>query len=548
MIFFSDGYGRYQINAFAASIDHPIDYSKEVFSKFSGGYTSEFSVEWSNSTDEEKAAFLTEHHEIAHHSLLHSTSVGILLWRINQIIFRDIHFLSDKLQENNVVIPHGSVPRVWLKGRCLSSEFSDPRLGEYCEAVVNAIEDLTKLKEILFHPAASTKYSDYTLTQFSELMNRCFEYIAARCGLPWNGNWCTELPPSTKLFNEELSFNARDMFEVHAIARELWIMRAFNDFAGLSQRIESACDLYGDCFTFISENFEKDDEVGFYINPIQEVVLLACSSGLDITACDSSGMLRVEDHIPWWRLKRLLKTDEEINSPSINGEYFILSLQHCGRLSESPIHTQNSNWTEFHARVGDMNIEKEIKSVISLGTDVLIHFLKNGVSYNANYLANTLENGPTDEGYRKWYDSLYRNICLIEYEDEVWFNSLDSYADAFESFPIMQLNSDGFSYLTAPYMPIIGIVLVSTLVNSAICAYEGNFSPKVQSIVKKLKKSIVSEMANYKIPNATEEDIKMYQDFIKMKIDIYLESAVDRFIAPPFSGRHSIFSDNGNYY
>ena len=116
-VLFSGNDGVYDVSFFAASIGHTIDQSRSVFERLTGGQLSDFREAWRGMSADDRRAYLLEQHEFAHHALMFSTPAGVLNWRINQIISRDIQWILRKCADYGVSFPSGTPPRTVLSKR-----------------------------------------------------------------------------------------------------------------------------------------------------------------------------------------------------------------------------------------------------------------------------------------------------------------------------------------------------------------------------------------------------------------------------------------------
>ena len=102
--------GTYGSNFFGYSVTHAIAESRRVLSALNGNYVNNKAV-WKNASAQDKRLFLLEQHESAHHHLLTSTPCGLLLWRLNQVISRDISWAKRKVAPYGVTPQRYAIPR-----------------------------------------------------------------------------------------------------------------------------------------------------------------------------------------------------------------------------------------------------------------------------------------------------------------------------------------------------------------------------------------------------------------------------------------------------
>lgn len=557
MNYFYSRNGCYQLSAFAASLRHSLDSSQEVFNKFSGKLLSQFSDEWNLCSDQEKKCYLVEEHEIAHHSLLHSTPLGVLQWRINQVLHRDIEYISGELAKNQIKVPSDIGLQSWLNSERFSEACKIAGLEaeqiNYYKYIISAIENSILLREILFSTRISNKNS-VSIGEFLKLINKCFKYMAKRCGLSFTTEWTTNLPPETSLFPEHLSFNARDLIEVHAIAREIWILRAFGDIQGAIKRVDQVKNqLYGECFSYLEKHLKTTDLIGFAVFPMQKLVLLACSSALDLTTCQKHNELIIEQHLPWWRLENILnESDRKVSEYG----FLVDSIMCLNKLCSEPVFNLESNWLRYYSfeRKGPNSIDKDkdhlnfimdANNMLSLGMDVQLHIIHQGAKANLDFLTAIIsyKGKPPQPKIEEWHNRLRLSICIIEYENGVWYNDSLNFNHIMKHTDLVK--DPNLKYLNYPFMSIIAVVLMSAYIGRTIGVYQSEIISDIEPIKDKLRSTFEKDInTNFSYDSEMLDSLKAsVQPIIEYFLDHTYNSA-----NVPFSGEHSIFKNHGYYY
>lgn len=298
----SEADGSYDISFFASSVHHSLAFSQEVFEKLSGANFSSLAAVWRACTEDERRAYLLETHESAHHGLLFSTPAGVLLWRLNQVASRDIHYIGRKLRESGVSTPADRSPRKWLNSVDFRASVGDLSIRggpSYLLYVIGELEKILKFRQIVFERQGPVVGQGMTAGEFIALANDVYSYLGDRCGLTVRGRWSTKRPVSSALFPENANFNLVDIAEVHAVAKELFVLRALRDLDGVAKRTsEFEEGPFGKCFRIAKRTAAMPNEIGFNPHAVQQLALLAFSTNVDLPQFEKGEHL-IEEHLPW---------------------------------------------------------------------------------------------------------------------------------------------------------------------------------------------------------------------------------------------------------
>jgi len=496
--------GVYDVSFFAASIRHTIGRSRDVFGQLSGPSLAAFADEWMSMDDEDRQAFLLEHHEFAHHALMFSTPAGVLNWRMNQVISRDVQWVLLKCGDFGVTFPEGATPRelvatkVWQAA--VKRRNDVPRgVKHQLLLTIQGLEDVLLLRSILFGPGAAARHAELTFRDLRRLLNRTFTYLEMRCDATLRKDWRTRLPPDTKVFPPGRDFNLVDIAEVHAIAMELFVLRSIGDLEGLRARAARAArGPYGSAFQIAVEATKNVNELGLSPHQMQLLALISFASGLDV-APKGSGPIYIEDALPWWRFAR--------GAGAVTMEIYSEALANCLALATQPLVGAGSRWLQL-ANVGWYSLRNPsletigavTQTVAALGLDRQIHAVHRGARLNWRYLATQLEASlgkRVDVHFERlsgeaWRGEIQSAVLLVEYKDGLHFDYADYQILYPEGSPYRSTVKDLDSY-GSPSVQLMGQILNGALPRIMYAAYTGCAVPSLEVLKPKLSSYFESE-------------------------------------------------------
>lgn len=524
--FYSDANGVYDISFFSSSVGHSIDNSKKVFSVLTGSSLANFSRQWHRLSKADKQVFLVEHHESAHHSLLFSTPAGTLLWRLNQILSRDINYISRKLSENNLKISKKITPQCWLNGEKFSSELDRVQNltlieKSYFRHVVSAIEKCLYFRKIFFESDAPKDYANLTIGELLDLTNFVYPYIQERCDTSHLIKWTTSLALDSKVFPNGRAFNVLDIAECHAIAKEVFILRALGDLQGAQDRIESSYNgPFAACMQKAVDIANYNNPIGFSPHGVQIAALLACSSSLDLTISESRES-RIEEELPWWRI-----SDRSI----FEGQ----SYESLMSLAGEPIIGPGSNWilfSDFESNSNDNSFENLITTLSSFGLDQQIYNIHRGAECNAKFLVESLQisqTGLNQDAYDEWDNFLFLNKAMVEFTDAILFRGTDVSVIYPEEHPIWELS--GMEQLRLPHYQILSHIINGAIVRQSLALYIRVSIPTIDIIINKIKKYIANEYEGI----TSKTRIQEIQHIAQVVLDVLFK----KHAGLPFESKH----------
>jgi hypothetical protein len=434
----SDGDGVYDISFFAASIGHTAVLSRDISQRLEG-QLSQLGPQWRAASDFEKKAYLLELHESSHHALMYSTPAGVLLWRLNQVISRDISWIFSKLKDLGVVLAKHTTPETNVTDPGWQAAFAtnpgiDQRVSAYLLHVIRSLTDLLLMRSIFFGRDAARTHADLTFGQLIPLLERCYAYLEDRCEVRFVKEWQSHLPKDTLVFPPDKAFNVMDIAEVHAIASELFALRAFGDLEGFGVRRKQAeAGPFAAAFAVAVAPTRHVNDLGLSPHQLQMAALVACSALLDATA--ETKTIYVEEVLPWWRFA----------SKSVLGVDLVMdALRQCMALSTEKLIGPGSNWLKVleHGPIAAsmapdafaVYLQALVTSLTTLGLDLQVYALHQGLSLNWRYLLTTvLESNPhlpappkfERLSYQSWRSELQLAIPLLEYTDDLLFHGID---------------------------------------------------------------------------------------------------------------------------
>ena len=443
---------------------------------------------------------------MAHHALMFSTPVGVLNWRLNQLIARDIGYVFQKCFDFRIPFPKLRAPITILEDEKWQMDFFcrndgiPPGDKAYLCRVINAIQQQLRLRKILFEANTATLFQDLNFGQLLTLLNWFSEYATERCEVPFP-RWKTKLPLATLVFSAGKSFNVVDIAECHAIAEELFVLRALHDSDELHARLERASSgPHGQAIRAAILSMQGVPGDGESPYRIQVAALLACCTSLDRVADDQTTKY-LEDELPWWR----------IGSPELFSPTSIkASLENLLTLSNQPLFTAGSNWLDYGAygigRGGGAadsdgvpanldDISDFLKAHTSFGLDVQAYSIHRSAALNLRFLTTLLMEGSQFEGslpfepagFDEWREQFIA-VGIIEYADEIHFRGIDVNASFGADHPLRK--HPAFDRLTTYEGQLFANIMVGAQARCMYAAYSGKAIPSARILEPKLAKCL----------------------------------------------------------
>lgn len=487
--------GVYDVSFFGASVRHTIDQSRTVFEALSGPSLGAQSGTWQTLSDSDRDAYLLENHELAHHALMYSTPAGVLNWRMNQVISRDIQWLLARCDQHGVTFEDDSPPRALLSTREWQVGFrrrSDVDRGTKREMfrTISGLEDVLQLRRLLFTPGAPQEFVELTFGDLLELLRRAYAYLESRCEVRLNRNWRTKLPHTTRVFPEDRAFNLVDIAEVHAISMELFLLRAVSDLDAFHTRATRArSGPYGIAFGIAANVTKEVNELGMSPNQMQLLSLISFSAALDVVPEDAKPTY-LEEALPWWRFS---------SSNPFSTNVFLDTLQNCLALSTQKLIGEGSRWLQFadvplssFKRPSLSRITEVTKTVASLGLDRQVNAIHAGASLNWRFLATQWEETFGGElpmtfdrlSPQSWLPNLLTAVIMVEYRDGIFFRSAD-FSELYPAqCPLRKLRHlDDYEHLI---IQIAGQIINGAIPRITYAAYSGCAVPRLDILTPKL--------------------------------------------------------------
>jgi len=487
--------GVYDISFLGASVRHGIDRSRAVFGAMNSPSLATMGETWCSLSEEDRAAYLLEHHEFAHHALMFSTPAGVLNWRMNQVISRDIQWLLLKCTEAGVDFDQLGCPRDLLTTRKWQRELRRQNVLDRATKLevlrtIAGLEDVLLLRQIMFEGGAPAHFADLTFGELRSLLGRTHAYLSDRCDVPLNRRWLTRLPPTTKVFPKGRAFNLVDIAEVHAISMELFVLRAVGDLEGFRLRAERArAGPYGEAFGAAVGATSGANDLGMSPHQMQMMALLSFATGIDVRQGDE-GPAYLEETLPWWRFTA---------GETLARTYYIDAARNCQTLCNTPLIGEGSRWIQlmdapFETRGARSlaRIAAVAMTITSLGIDRQIHAIHGGASLNWRYLASQLEADGAAEfpqgfervDYKAWRGDLQRAVLLVEYSDGIYFQEA-----AFDHLYPPRSPARRMRHLGEyehPMLQLAGQIISGAIPRINYAAYAGHAVPRLDVLTPKL--------------------------------------------------------------
>ncbi len=493
----SDGNGVYDISFFAASIGHTIELSRDVHERLTG-QMSHLGPQWEAASSADRKAYLVELHECSHHALMYSTPAGVLLWRLNQVISRDIAWIFKKLAELGVEISELETPEAQVTDPAWQAAFASQGHGGihargYVLHTIRSLTDVLTLRSIMFGRGAGSTHAELTFGELAPLMERVFTYLADRCDVRFITNWKSRLPDNTLVFPPATPYNVMDIAEVHAIAAELFALRAVGDLEGFARRRhEAESGPFGAAFSTGAALTKHVNDLGLSPHQMQIAGLIACSGALDVH--QEPGITYLEDELPWWRFG---------SDRVLHGEMVKDAAQNCLSLSSERLIGAGSNWLNIKdakafpagtgpAKIDDQSFSALITSLTTLGLDLQIYELHQGLTLNWRFLLTTLIGEDASLSlldqdrisYQEWRERLHLSISLLEYTDGLLFPATDLDKVYPPESPLRQ--TAVFTRFQEPVYQLLGHLLNGATARTHYAAYAGKLIPRSEVLHGKI--------------------------------------------------------------
>lgn len=475
---------------FAAVVRHSLGVSKSADARLGTGLHRDLGPIWQDLSIAEKDAILLETHEFQHHRLLHSTPLGVLLWRICQVTARDVLWLLSRVTDQFPQLLTQAPIRTWFSSDRFRaylelSSGRDKATLEYMQDVAANLDRLLRLQAVLYGRKPGIAHAGMTRADLCDLLNQCFAYLAMRCDIPWERTWKTQLG-SSLLFPTAESANARDLIEVDGTAMELWRLRAFGDSTGFAVRNEAALSgPYGPSHQRICTLYRADGEFAFSPFRVMTACLVACGGALDVAGhdrADPNDTLWIEDHLPWLRVDQIVA-----DGGGFRARTLARSAAYAADLSSGSFIGAGSRWLSYYP-APFASAEHMVVSCASAGIELQLHILKKGLSSTFDTLSLLLvhkgdvEHEAVKLAARERADSDGTTLLVVEFSDGVRIIGPDD--------PIPQTHplfgSAPHEYLRSSLFLSLGNLLLGVQSTGAIAAYEGTLAPNGRERARKL--------------------------------------------------------------
>lgn len=477
--------------------------SRNIHKKIGENYDEKSLEHWQAASPEEKRAYLTDHHEIAHHQHINSCIYGILRWRIDQVWYRGIWWASEKLASLDIYPDKGENLWEWWQktGKKTTLEILKKQnkvgIALYIDDLLKNAQQVEHLKSIIFGEEI-----DFEITrgEFCSLLNNCFKWMGKRSGVLISkvnediydeANYSCNFKsrsPKEKLFSKNTAFNLNDIFEAFAICKELERLELLNDTSEAKKQFEQLLSGKYECiFSILKKAFISEKwQLGFSPFVSMTHLLFVGNLPLEVSLYDSKSDNYIEDFLPWIFLENLQ------SGQKISFDIWEHVLKKMYELTHTQIISEHSSWLKYIKFSQEISLPDLLKSgdpeVISLfitslrshGVNQSLYTFKQNIHFACQALAAyCLDNEHMQIGYRQWKEQTYENILLVEYLDSVllYFNPMTKAANILKVDEIVK----------NPFFIVVGVLLESHHYHMIKAFWGGKSRPDIQVILKKLR-------------------------------------------------------------
>lgn len=218
---------------------------RTILNKYGNGEELQLeNFDWNSLPPRDKNILLTDLHEFDHYDHLIASPFGILLFRIYNVLTRDVIWLGKEFEKLGLALNNGGKPLMeWLINEGVGIYEAKKRLAatgakdiEYLTfEVIPGLFAVTSLLELITSKNLPPKYKNLTVGEFCAILNWAYRYLRKRCDVDIifkNGQrsdwedvgfvWDTKLPKSTRIFQEGVPFFSYfNILECLAYFREL---------------------------------------------------------------------------------------------------------------------------------------------------------------------------------------------------------------------------------------------------------------------------------------------------------------------------------------
>lgn len=480
--------GTYGPNFFGYAVEHDINSSERALRRLKG-VISEKREAWKHSPQADTSVFLLESHEEAHHQLLSSTPSGLLLWRLNQVLLRDIGYgtreaakfgLSPALLEPTV--QYFSHPNLRLRLElCGCGE----GVASYIQSVFENLLNCLFIRRVFFGAdvRVNDQFQALTLSDFAICLNRAFDWMAVRCGLSFDREWVVKGRGDSLVFPDHAQFNVHGIAEAHALAHELSLLHSYGDKTGFATRYDQAKWSPGWLPLEQSKaNFSNLPADANWAALTRHRALLACTSEVDLSAVlDRSDPLFIEEQLPWLRFA---------NNSVLDGNSLKTAVYVCRRSASQPIYGPESKWAFLQDFTAVESIEEFANASVWLGLDLQVYAFHKNLSTLAEYFLEYAS------GEKYCYDKINNksllNNYLVEFGDEfLWktFSLSSVYPKLWD-----QLCDLGFARFQLPGMQAFCHLLNGATVRNKIAHFLNEQIPSPEILVPKFNRALAREL------------------------------------------------------
>ncbi|OEG75148.1 hypothetical protein BEL05_02510 [Shewanella colwelliana] len=465
---------------------------------------------WMRLTNNEKATFLAEEHEFAHHQLMTSSLAGVLYWRLSEVWSRDVSWLSQELARFGLFPERGLNLWEWWKKAGQKAARSTATFGAVRLAYLNHVFEhlnlIADLRDYLY--GNEIPNTNITRSTFAKMLSVAFDWCAERSGLSIGGshddyliktkNCATivTLQPDAPVFPTKEPYNLQSLFEAYSVFRELFVLQLVGDDIRAQDLLEKTlAGQYGEALRAVIPLAESSDwKLGFSPHIAMQHILLMCNTPIDIVAYKEENQL--EDILPW------LGLHDSFCHHGIKLDKLIVITEQVHTAVCVPLFSDKANWLrylnltsiksleDYWATTDQKRINNFTVAITSNAVNQAAFTFKANLSSTCKLLmhwASAPEELDRREHFQSWFDDTKKSICLVEYIDAVYI----------ATEPVIKANDKPFLkplITTLPIWVIFGLLLRAHEYYMLRSYWDGTCRPSLTILIEKLESLFSKEI------------------------------------------------------
>ena len=375
-------------------------------------------------------------HEEDHHNTLNSTVAGSFLWLIDQVIARDVNYLTMRTEGTGLYqAPYHPVLADDVKRENvvekLERECYEPFVETYHE-----LENILVIKRVFRGRKSYEEFERMTCREFGRKLNKALKYLAKRLGLEKPPQFFADNPDAL-LFEEFERFNALDIVECNAMNLEVAVAQQYGEVIALEKVLKRATEgSFRTLFKNLTGVFPYDNESGFSTYSVLAVCVLSLSVPLipgtefgrdgENNPLSDPFALPLEDVLPWKVMSRFLRRKP---GKCFSNNDLVNSWNSTLARDRTPLFTEKALWLRYPLVEGkdgtsDGKVDFSEAAFINLATHVIHEGIRKTLSW-IELFREVLEGADFNQIVSKQIklDSEFRRTSPVyRFEDQYWVN------------------------------------------------------------------------------------------------------------------------------